>query len=129
VKRSCLAQVAIAVAVPIAFIIFWALALNRTSIGIYDVSLDDRTVLFTVVSGRDANCRLIETTETATEVRIGVSCLSAQLLPGTALGYMYNFTVPLATPLGSRAVIDASNGQVLERVCTPPRCTPSPKPS
>ena len=82
------------------------LAKNYTaSIASYRV-VDDRTIAVEVVAGHQSWCRVTSVAETSAVVRTGAQCLDWLALPGTAEGVLYELTVRLSQPLGSRVVVD-----------------------
>lgn len=82
---------------------------------------DDRTLVVGTVTGPVAWTRVTSVSETPSTVTITVSSLSIQLGPGTALGYPVESVAKLHDPIGSRTVIDGSNGLPVQRThCLPP---------
>ena len=83
--------------------------------------VDDRTIGVQAIDGRDATCWLASSVESTTDIRVDVRCHpQLQLGAGTAEGYPYEFQVPLTSPLGERAVVDATGNASIP--CVAPRC-------
>lgn len=93
---------------------------------------DDQSLMLGVTSGPGADAHLsglVETADTVTATVV-VVYFSAPL-PQTGVGIPYEVAAHLAQPLGTRIVIDGSNGQMLERIpCAPPFfASPCPEPT
>ena len=82
--------------------------------------VDDRTVVLGTTSGRGAWMRVTGINETPVTVTITVSSLFIQLGPGTAEGIAYESVARLHDPLGSRTVVDGSDGHTVDQVHCPP---------
>jgi len=71
--------------------------------------------------------RVTNVSETSDSVTITVSGFFFRPGPQTAEGYSYESVAQLQSPLGSRTVIDASNGRPIQRAtCRPPAYFASP---
>jgi hypothetical protein len=82
---------------------------------------DEHTLVVGTVTGPGALTRITNVIETPSTVTITVSSLVVQLGPGTALGVPVESTTTLHDPIGSRTVIDGSNGLPVQRTaCLPP---------
>lgn len=111
----------IALAVVLVLVVTVARLLDSASrIDYYRVS-DDRTLIVGTVTGPVAWTRVTSVSETPSTVTITVSSISIQLGPGTAVGYAVESVAKLRDPIGSRTVIDGSNGLHVQRThCLPP---------
>ena len=78
--------------------------------------VDDRTILVDVFAPDTGWTRVTGVVETSTEVTITVSTIEWQLGPGYITEHQVGFTVTLKDPLGSRAVVDSSNGLEVKRL-------------
>ncbi len=92
---------------------------SATRIDYYRV-VDEHTLLLGTISGQGANVRVTNVTEASTAVTVTVTTFFLQLGPSTAEGYPYESVAKLQDPLGSRAVIDGSNGLQVQRATCPP---------
>jgi hypothetical protein len=92
---------------------------SRTYIYYYRV-VDDHTLAVGTVSGPGAWARVSSVTETPTTVSVIVSNFYFQLGASTGVGIEYESVAKLQDPLGTRTVIDGSDGHSVERVACPP---------
>ncbi len=96
---------------------------TRTFIYAYRV-VDDHTLVVGTGSGPGAWVRVTSVSETPATVTIIVSNFYFQLGPSTGLGIEYASVAKLKDPLGSRTVIDGSDGHTVERVTCPSPAVP-----
>jgi hypothetical protein len=94
--------------------IAWVRLLDRAMPISYYRVVDAQTIVLGSLTGRGAWTRLTSVAETPTAVTVTVSSLLAPL-PGTAEGYSLELLVKLHDPLGSRPVVDGSNGDTVAR--------------
>lgn len=78
--------------------------------------VDDRTIVVDVFAPDTGWTRVTGVVESSTEVTITVSTIEFQLGPGYINEHPVGLTVILKDPLGSRAVVDASTGEVVRRL-------------
>jgi hypothetical protein len=78
--------------------------------------VDERTILVDVFAPDTGWTRVTGVVESSTDVTITVSTIELQLGPGYVNEHPVGLTVILKNPLGSRAVIDASTGEVVRRL-------------
>ncbi len=78
--------------------------------------VDERTIEVDVFAPDTGWTRVTGVVESSTEVTITVSTLEWQLGPGYINERPAALTVMLKDPLGSRAVVDASTGEVVRRL-------------
>ena len=87
---------------------------------IYDYRvIDEYTLGVETGSGPGAWVRVTSVVETPTTVTIVVSNLYFQLGPSTGVGIGYESVAKLQDPLGSRTVIDGSDGHAVEFAACP----------
>ena len=93
--------------------------------------VDDRTIAVQVVGGPRTWCRLTNTAETASAVRVSAECLDWLPGPGAAFGRPVELTVRLTQPLSDRVVFDGAGSAVVNFAllkCHDNVCAPSPSP-
>jgi hypothetical protein len=101
-------------AVVMVLAIAWVGLLDRAMPISYYRVVDPQTLVVGSLTGAGAWTRLTSVAETPAAVTVTVSSLSAPL-PGTAAGYSLELVVKLHDPLGSRPVVDGSNGDTVSR--------------
>lgn len=87
-------------------------------------TVDDLTLGVGVVGGSHDSCYIVETAETASEIRITAECREP-FFPGfgaAAVGKTYPFEVHLSEPLGERVVLDGVGNPA--NPCRYPSCVP-----
>jgi len=93
---------------------------SHTYIYYYRV-VDDHTLMVGTLSGPGAWARVTSVVETPATVTIIVSNFYFQLGPSTDVGIGYESVAKLQDALGSRTVIDGSDGHSVERRTCPPQ--------
>jgi hypothetical protein len=81
--------------------------------------LDPATIGIETITGPGSWTRITVVTETASSVTVTVSSLQAPL-PGDDVGHFLELAVKLGAQLGTRAVIDGSDGITVPRTTCPP---------
>ncbi|OGN80893.1 MAG: hypothetical protein A2X23_06550 [Chloroflexi bacterium GWC2_73_18] len=108
------------VAVVVVLVVAWVRALDRAMPIEYYRVVDAQTVVVGSLTGAGAWTRLTSVVETPAAVTVTVSSLQAPL-PGAGAANLLELVVKLHDPLGSRPVIDGSDGENVPRTrCLPP---------
>ena len=104
-------------------------ALDHPSTIEYYRVVDDRTLSVGTAEGHNAWTRVTALDETPTTVTITVSSFLLQIGAHTADALLVETEVKLHDPIGTRSVIDGSNGMPVRRAtCPPPSYFASPCP-